>query len=150
MFGEYCWRDQILDHWCFGEAQNVTKGEIKDAYPIMSNDSYFSCQTSIEDLYLKNGIDILWLIQEGDKVFYVSPTNWQGGVESTTGYELEWNSQWKSKNGLKNYWIWTLISKSFPIKCFSCGIETITYRHGFFISIRFILMTLPNTYQWMQ
>jgi hypothetical protein len=29
---------------------------------------------------------------EGNKVFYVSPTNWQGGVESTTGYELEWNS----------------------------------------------------------
>ncbi len=36
--------------------------------------------------------------REGDKVFYVSLTNQQGGVESTSNYELEWNSQWKFEN----------------------------------------------------
>ncbi len=30
---------------------------------------------------------------EGGNFFYISPTNRQGGVESTTSYELEWNSQ---------------------------------------------------------
>jgi hypothetical protein len=53
--------------------------------------------TLVVKLALK--IDILKMEQafhggykEGDKMFYVSSTNGQGGVESIVGYEMEWNS----------------------------------------------------------
>jgi hypothetical protein len=38
------------------------KGEIKDAYPILSYDSYASCQIYIENKYLENGTSIPWWI----------------------------------------------------------------------------------------
>jgi hypothetical protein len=57
--------DQIQDHRCFGDAQDVTKGEIKDVYHIMLDDSYANCQTCIEDKYPQNGIGIPWRIHGG-------------------------------------------------------------------------------------
>jgi hypothetical protein len=89
--------------------------------------------------------------KEGDKVFYVSPTNWQGGVESLVGFEIKWNSQWKSKNDrFKEILHSNPNLKNFPIKYFLCGMETIAYGHGFHILIGLILMIPLGTSQWMQ
>ncbi len=56
----------MQDHCpCFGEAQDVTKGEIKDAYPVMLDDTYASCQICIEDKYPENGTSIPWRIHGG-------------------------------------------------------------------------------------
>lgn len=31
-------------------------------------------------------------------MFYVAPTNWQGGVETIDDYEMDWNNFWKFEN----------------------------------------------------
>lgn len=57
--------------------------------------------------------------KEGDKVFYVSPTNQQGGLESIVGFEIKWNNQWKSKNDrFKEILHSNPNLKNFPIKYF--------------------------------
>jgi hypothetical protein len=89
--------------------------------------------------------------REGNKMFYVAPTNWQGGVEIIDDYEMDWNSLWKFENAsLKIFCNWTLIFKSSPIKCFFCGMETIACKHGFHILIGFIKMMMFNTFQRTQ
>jgi hypothetical protein len=72
-------------------------------------------------------------------------------VESIAGYELEWNSQWKAENDrFEEFLNFDPNLQKLSRKCFLCGMETITYKHGFLTLIRFILMILPSTSQWMQ
>ncbi len=97
-------------------------------------------------------IDILKMKQafhdgykEGNKVFFVSSTNWQGGVESIVGYEMEWNSQWKSKNDRFEEFLHSNLNlKKFSHKTFFVW----DGNHHLEAWLLYINMVHPNDYTW--